>query len=160
MNLGFAVIDDLDGHFCDLCKYDYGNRLANVVSCADRQLADFIDWCREQDFYEDTVIVIMGDHPRMDTTLVEDTDYYDRTMYNCFLNAVPTPSGAVTERTVTSFDLFPTMLAAMGFSIEGERLGFGVNLFSSMPTLAEQLGYDYLETEINKFSEYYIREFS
>ncbi len=161
-NLTLLTVDThhVDGHLCDLCKNDYGNRLANVVSCADRQLADFIEWCREQDFYEDTVIIVTGDHPRMDTTLVGDTDYYDRTVYNCFLNAVPTPQGATTERVFTSFDLFPTTLAAMGFSIEGNRLGFGVNLFSSEPTLAERLGYDYLETEINKFSEYYIREFS
>ena len=142
-NLTLLTVDThhVDGNICNLCEMDYGNRLANVVSCADRQLADFIDWCREQDFYEDTVIVITGDHPRMDTTLVDDTDYYDRTVYNCFLNAVPTPEGAITERVVTSFDLFPTTLAAMGFSIEGERLGLGVNLFSGEKTLAEQVGY-------------------
>ena len=150
----------IDGYFCKLCQNKYGNKLANVVDCADRQLASFLDWCREQDFYEDTVIVITGDHPRMDTTLVGDTDYYDRTIYNCFLNAVPTPAGKTTERLFTSFDLFPTTLAAMGFSIEGDRLGLGVNLFSTQSTLAEILGYDHLETEINKFSDYYIREFS
>ncbi|MBQ7346909.1 MAG: sulfatase-like hydrolase/transferase [Clostridia bacterium] len=150
----------VNGYVCDLCGNAYGNKLANVVSCADKQLADFIDWCTEQDFYEDTVIIITGDHPRMDTTLVADTDYYDRTIYNCFINAVPTPAGATTERVFTSFDLFPTTLAAMGFTIEGDRLGLGVNMFSDQQTLAEKLGYEYLETEINKFSDYYIREFS
>ncbi len=148
------------GFTCTLCEYEYVDKLANVVSCADRQLADFVEWCREQDFYEDTVIVITGDHPRMDTLLIGETDYYDRTIYNCFINAAIVPEGATTERIVTSFDLFPTTLAAMGFSIEGDRLGLGVNLFSSMPTLAEQFGYEWLEIEINKFSDYYIREFS
>ena len=150
----------IGGFTCTLCEYEHTDKLANVVSCADRQLASFVEWCREQDFYKDTVIVITGDHPRMDTILIGETDYYDRTIYNCFINAAASPAGEVTERTMTSFDLFPTTLAAMGFSIEGDRLGLGVNLFSTTPTLAEQFGYEWLETEINKFSDYYIREFS
>lgn len=161
-NLTLLTVDlhHVGGHLCDLCENTHRNKTANVVSCTDRQVADFVSWCQSQAFYEDTVIIVVGDHPRMDTVLVAQTDYYDRTVYNCFINAVPTPQGATTERIVTSFDLFPTTLAAIGFSIEGNRLGFGVNLFSSEPTLAERLGYAYLETEINKFSEYYIREFS
>ncbi|MBR3880044.1 MAG: hypothetical protein IKJ34_00370, partial [Mailhella sp.] len=31
---------------------------------------------------------------------------------------------------INHFDLFPTLLAALGFSIEGDRLGFGYNVFS------------------------------
>lgn len=150
----------VDGYICDICDDRWGNRLANVVNCADSQIAEFITWCQNQDFYEDTVIIITGDHPRMDTTLVSEVDYYDRTIYNCFMNTAVTPEGATTERVFTSFDMFPTTLAAMGFSIEGERLGFGVNMFSGEATLAEQIGYDYLEAEISKFSSFYIREFS
>lgn len=150
----------IGGFTCSLCEYEYADKLANVVSCTDRQLAEFVEWCQAQDFYEDTVIVITGDHPRMDTILIGETDYYDRTVYNCFINAATSPTGTTTERLMTSFDLFPTTLAAMGFTIEGDCLGLGVNLFSSTPTLAEQLGYEWLETEINKFSDYYIREFS
>ena len=96
----------------------------------------------------------------MDTTLVSEVEYDDRTIYNCFINAATEPNGATDERIFTSFDLFPTTLAAMGFSIEGERLGLGVNMFSGEETLAEQLGYEYLENEISKYSSYYIREFS
>ncbi len=150
----------VNGYVCNLCQKNYGNRLANVVSCADRQLSAFIDWCREQEFYKDTVIVIAGDHPRMDTTLVSGVDYYDRTMYNCFLNVDTKVQGRVQERVFTTFDLFPTTLAAMGFSIEGERLGLGTNLFSDLPTLAEEFGYEWLDTEISKYSSYYFKHFS
>ena len=148
------------GHRCRLCGYRYKERIANVVSCADQQLAGFIAWCMEQDFYEDTVIIVTGDHPRMDTILIGDTEYYDRTIYNCFFGAAVEPEGKTTERIFTSFDMFPTTLAAMGFTIEGNRLGLGVNVFSAEPTLAERLGYEYLDTELQKFSEYYIKEFS
>lgn len=150
----------VDGYVCEICDDRWSNRLSNVVNCADKQLNDFIEWCREQPFYEDTVIIITGDHPRMDTTLVSEVDDYDRTIYNCFINAAVEPKGATTERVYTSLDLFPTTLAAMGFEIEGDRLGLGVNMFSDKQTLAEQMGFEYLEGEISKFSSYYIRNFS
>ena len=148
------------GHRCKLCPRQYGERTANVVACADKQLSNFISWCMEQDFYKDCVIIVTGDHPRMDTILIGDTEYYDRTIYNCFFGSAVEPEGETSNRIFTSFDMFPTTLAAMGFTIEGEKLGFGVNMFSGKPTLAEQLGYDYLDTEIQKFSDYYIKEFS
>ena len=42
--------------------------------------------CREQVFYDDTLIVVIGDHPRMDSELVGDVADHDRTNYNLFLN--------------------------------------------------------------------------
>jgi phosphoglycerol transferase len=61
-------------------------------------------------------------------------------------------------------DIFPTTLAALGFEIEGDRLGLGTNLFSDKPTLWEELGgdrasYDWLEAQIQKDSEYYKENF-
>ena len=156
----------VDGYRCNLCGYEYGDAtsgeqlLGNVLSCADRQIQSFIDWCKEQDFYEDSVIIVTGDHHRMDKTLVAGVREYERTIYNCYINAAVEPAGATTGRVFTSFDIFPTTLAAMGFTIEGNRLGLGVNLFSGEQTLAEELGYAYLNAEISKFSDYYIREFS
>ena len=150
----------VNGYFCSSCESKYTSRLGNVLACADRQITEFVSWIMEQDFYEDSVIVITGDHPRMDTTLVGKLDYDDRTIYNCFINSAVTPIGETVNRTFTSFDIFPTTLAALGFNIEGDRLGLGVNMFSGLPTLAEMMGYKELETEINKYSEYYILEFS
>lgn len=148
------------GYVCDACSNDYANKTANVVSCADSQLYVFVEWCKQQPFYENSVLVITGDHPRMDTSLVGGVDFYDRTVYNCFLNTDTEVLGSDTERIWTSLDMFPTTLAALGFSIEGDRLGLGTNLFSDKPTLAEELGYDVLEQEVSKYSEYYIKHFS
>ena len=38
--------------------------------------------------------------------------------------------------------------------------GFYTNLFSSKSTLAEELGFDYLNDELSKRSNFYINEFS
>ena len=51
-------------------------------------------------------------------------------------------------------------LAALGFEIAGERLGLGTNLFSGLPTLAEELGYEWLNEEVSKFSQYYVDHFT
>jgi len=157
------------GFRCFLCGNDYGElnekhqQTANVITCNDKLLAEFIAWCQQQDWYEDTVIVLTGDHPRMDVRLVSGIPYVERTVYNCFINAAADIKTGIyageTGRTWTSFDVFPTTLAAMGFEIEGERLALGTNMFSGLPTLAEELGFDVLETEIQRHSDYYIREF-
>lgn len=145
------------GYVCSLCEDTYDMQTKNVVSCTDRQVAEFIRWCQKQPFFEDTAIIVTGDHPRMDTDMVEGVDTYDRTIYNCFINC---ETGAaeqlnLTNRTFTPMDIFPTTLAALGFEWDGERLGLGTNLFSDQKTLAEELGFDYLNTELGKKSAYY-----
>lgn len=149
----------VDGYVCDLCGDQYEERTANVIACTDRQLTAFIEWCKEQDFYEDTVIVISGDHPRMDTSLVGGVSYYDRTIYNCFLNAAPQGEIRDRYRIFTTMDMFPTVMAAMGFEIEGNRLGLGTNLFSGEKTLAESMGFHRLDEELSKSSDYYTEHF-
>lgn len=153
------------GYVCNLCGNEYSNRTANVIKCQDQQVYNFIEWCKTQDFYKDTTIVIVGDHPRMDKQLIgEDLEIYDRPMYNCIINSVAETDSATTNRTFTSLDMFPTVLAAMGFEIEGERLGLGTNLFSAVPTLCEKNGvgkegYDWFDTEVQKRSDYYVDKF-
>lgn len=148
----------VDGWICGLCEDTYPEQLANVLCCADNQIYNFLEWCSEQDWYENTTIVLQGDHPRMDQSLVESIDYYDRTIYNCFINTEYDREDVDCDnREFTPFDMFSTVLASIGFSIPGNRLGLGVNLFSKERTLAEELGIDYIETEVSKGSDYYKR---
>ncbi len=151
----------IDGYVCDICPKTYNNQLENVISCADLQLYNFIEWCKQQPFYEDTVIVITGDHPRMDTTLVSGAEYLDRTVYNCFINTDKTKKELnLTNRDFTAMDIFPTVLSALNYEIEGDRLGLGTDMFSNRKTLAEELGVSNFEVEIGKYSKYYIDNFS
>ena len=90
------------------------------MSCSSRQVAEFIRWIRQQDFYENTTIVICGDHPSMDNGYFKRNvdERYIRRMYNCFMNAPVVPEKSK-HREFTSLDLFPTTLAAIGCEIEG-----------------------------------------
>lgn len=160
-NLTMLTVDThhIAGYHCSECGDEYEPDTANVVACTDRQTAEFIEWCKQQPFYEDTVIVITGDHPRMDTYLVDGVSYYDRTVYNCFINSAADTQN-LKNREFTHMDILPTTLAAMGYEIEGERLGLGTNLFSDEPTLAEQKSFDWVETEVSKSSDYYLETFA
>ena len=160
-NLTLLTVDThpQGGYICDLCGNEYPDVTANVLKCTDRLVTDFVTWCKAQDFFKDTVIVITGDHPRHDNAMVDSVFYPERTMYNCFINAAAVPSGQTTGRVWTSLDVFPTTLAALGFNIEGDRLGLGVNMFSGIQTLAEEMTFDGLNAEMNKFSEFYLMNF-
>ena len=146
------------GYPCTLCKRQYSENYDNVIACSSAQTAAFIQWLKAQPFYENTTIIIVGDHNSMDAKYFQrnvDEDY-QRHIYNCFINsAVSTDNTA--NRQFTSRDMFPTTLAALGCSIEGDRLGFGTNLFSDTPTLLEVYDYDALAEELSKRTFYYNR---
>lgn len=148
-----------DGYICSLCKEDYEDVASRVVACADRQIRDFVEWLSEQDFFEDTVVIITGDHPRMDTCLVEGIKRSKRTMYNCFIGSAKMPQGDIKKRSFTTMDLFPTTLSAMGFDIPDHRLGLGVDLFSGEETLTERLGFTEFNEELKKYSPFYEEHF-
>ena len=146
----------VDGYVCDNCSNTYDSQLPNVLECADNQIYNFINWCKQQDFYDDTVIVITGDHFRMDSTLVDKASAESgRRVYNCYINSSKEPVGSTKNRIFTSLDFFPTTLSAMGFEISGNRLGLGTDLFSGEKTLAEELGFDAFNAELGKYSKYY-----
>ncbi len=149
------------GYQCARCEESTsGESYDRSISCSSRQVAAFVDWLQEQPFYENTTVIIVGDHESMDNGYFERNveDGYRRMMYNCFLNtaaAVP----ANTVRDFAAVDLFPTTLAAIGCTIEGDQLGLGVNLFSGLKTLTERWGFERFNDQLAKSSTYYENNF-
>lgn len=150
----------IGGFTCQLCGSDYEESYENAIACASRQVYNFVAWLMEQDFYENTTIVITGDHCSMDNGYFSRNvdDGYERHIYNCFINAAAKPA-RTTNRQFCAMDMFPTTLAAMGCTIEGNRLGLGTNLFSGIPTVMERMGYTKLCAELSQQSEYYENHF-
>mgnify|MGYP001657921922 FL=1 len=149
-----------DGYVCEQCQNEFGdNQYANVMACSSRQVDAFVKWIQQQPFYENTTIVISGDHLTMDSDFCNDvSEDYERSVYNLFINL---PEGLDTSfekthnREFATLDMFPTTLAAMGVTIEGDRLALGVNLFSDEQTLTEQYGRKGLDKELMKKSKFY-----
>lgn len=148
-----------DGYVCDLCGDEFGDdQYANVMACSSRQVAELIQWIQEQPFYENTTIILSGDHLTMDKDFCIDCDSYERRVYNAFIN-VPEELDSSFEKThnreFTTLDMFPTTLAALGATIEGDRLALGTNLFSDEDTLTEKYGINEFNTELMKKSLFY-----
>lgn len=144
------------GYVCEQCEDEYPERLSNVIHCSSKQVGDFVSWIMQQAFYKDTTLIITGDHLSMAAEYINHTydKGYERTIFNAFLNS-SLQSEHTKNRKFTSFDMFPTTLASLGVSIEGNGLGLGVNLFSNKQTLAERYGYAYIDKELRKQSKYY-----
>lgn len=146
-----------DGWVCPDCTNEFeGNQYANVIACSDRKLIEFVNWIKEQPFYENTTIVICGDHTTMDSNFCDPVDdNYLRRTYCAVINSAATGSldgNSRKARTFSTFDMFPTALAAMGCEIQGNRLGLGANLYSEEQTLLEEYGVQYCNTELARNS--------
>ena len=144
-----------DGYVSDFCEDFDDNPYLNAVKCSSAQTYNFIKWIQQQDFYNDTVIIISGDHKSMNTYSFENITNNSRRTYNAFINT-NIISNCTTNREFTTMDMYPTTLAALGATIEGERLGLGTNLFSCEPTLSEKYEFEYIDDELSKFSTYYV----
>lgn len=138
----------------------YEDQYSNTINYSSKQVYEFVEWIKKQDFYKNTTVIILGDHLTMDTEFINNNveDDYIRTVYNAFLNTEVKPIN-MKNRTFTTMDFYPTILASLNVSIKGNRLGLGTNLFSEEKTLAEKLGYKELNEQLKKRSVYYNSHF-
>ena len=285
-----------DGYTCSLCKNEHEEQYENVYSCTSEQVYQFITWLQQQPYWDNTTVVICGDHITMDNEYVtrvfpSGSNYTNRYVYNCIINsaydeeadvafneALQTETGKentangddsrtagatssvedspsatatssvddspsatatssvndsrtagttsitnentstldestsnstsnstsdestlnesatdnssdstlestsnnaldenasdstsdesdeeqgsrFTNRDITSFDMFPTTLASLGCLIQGNRLGLGTNLYSSLQTISERLGFETVQAETEKSSHYFENHF-
>lgn len=166
----YFVMETADTHFPDgyvgpNTPTPRESQYANVIAYSDSEVVKFVRWIQSQDFYENTTIVIIGDHLSMDQKFFENFDEsYLRTTFNLILNPAEGLLDIPEERKFNRWwfngDMFPTMLASMGVKIEGERLGLGTNLFSDKPTLMEEngegiKGWQYVDDQFKYRSNYY-----
>lgn len=154
-----------DTHFptcylCDLCP-TLNFQIESVVACNDAQLHDFISWVQDQDFYENTTIILLADHLFMDDEPFEylDISKNQRMLYNCIINPATTMIPQENNREVSNLDFFPTTLAALGVTWANDRLGLGTNLFSSQNTIIEELGLTRVNYELGLSSTFYTENF-
>lgn len=145
-----------DGYLEDSCDNIFDNNYANSFYCSDQMIGEFIDWIEEQDFYENTTIIMAGDHPTMQNNFYDVNKDYTRCVYNVFINAEANDVNNK-NRIFTTMDMFPTTLGALGVKIQGDRLGLGTNLFSNKETIMEEMGIDNFNRELKKNSTYYYK---
>lgn len=146
------LIQTINTHFA---KKDVFQDTSKIVD-------SFLQWLKKQDFYQNTVIIVVGDHCNMkhtDFNNIEKTDFrymgnMRRKIYNLFINSLVKPVSEK-NRKFSTFDMFPTILASLGVQIKDDKLGLGTNLFSNKKTLFEIYEPEYVFTELKKKSHWY-----
>ena len=91
----------------------------------------------------------------MGTRLVK--DFPNRKWIDIFINSSKKPSSEE-NRVFSDIDMFPTILSSMNFDIEGDKLGFGTDLFSDQKTLVGSIGINDLNAELGKISSHLVHE--
>lgn len=142
------------GYLCPDCPDEFDSQYENVIRCSDHKVTEFVKWIQEQDFYKDTTIVIAGDHKSMDGMVNENIpEGYERKTFFTVING---PEYTLnTTRQYATLDIYPTIIEALGASIDGDRLGLGTSLYSRIPTLVEELGFEEFNKQLSQRSEFY-----
>ena len=150
-----------DGWLSPNAPTPFEAQYANVIAFSSKQASDFIKWLQEQPFYENTTVVVTGDHLSMDTNFFAGFDpNYRRSIYNVILNSAAKPANGTRfkNREYAPFDFYPTILESMGIKIKGDRLGLGTNLYSNKKTLIENEGLDKVNEQLSLKSDYFLDE--
>lgn len=148
-----------NGYLTDKTPKKYDSQYANVIAHSSSELVRLIRWIQQQEWYDNTTVVITGDHLSMDKEFFKDfQDKYQRTIFNVILNA-PITTIYNKNRQFSPVDFYPTIVASLGIEIEGNRLGLGTNLFSGQPTLIERDTLNDFNKNLRANSPFYNREF-
>ena len=130
---------------CPINKFS----LQNSIKCADFLLQDFIEWCKNQPFYNNMTLVIIGDHlAHGQKNHIYINAPKQRSIENIFLNSQRQDKK---KHQWTTFDLAPTIMEALGYNMPS--LGLGRSLFNTKQTLFEKYG-SKLDTMIEQNSRF------
>ncbi len=151
------------GYLSEKAEKKFDTQYANCIYYSQAEAVKFVRWIQEQPFYENTTIVLIGDHLSMAKSFFENVKGYKRTCFNLIINP-PAELCDVDEsrfynRDWAVFDMFPTLVACLGVEFDGNRLGIGTNLFSDEQTLFERDGVKEVNKELENRSNFYYKTF-
>ncbi len=110
------------GFLAPSCPATHGD-MRDTVACTSRLIRDFIDAAGREGLLDHTTVVIVGDHLGMESELSPRLEAAGpRHVYNRILNPATRDSR---RDTVSHFDMFPTLLTALGFQVEEGRAALG-----------------------------------
>lgn len=118
------------------CKTYFGD-LRDQYICSDAAVYEFVEWLKKQLFWENTTLIIVGDHPAYIYKGIKETP--NPKIYNVFLN-LPQKMPINPNKDFSTMDFAPTFLESIGIKIKPRAYGLGRSLFSKEPTLSESLG--------------------
>jgi phosphoglycerol transferase len=117
-----------------------GSLIPDAIRCTGAHLQDLLAEVDKLGLTDDTVVVFMSDHLAMKNTMWEHLSAREEQRSN-FVTILGAGPARIINRTGTTLDLYPTILEALGYTLEGGRAYMGRSIFSEHgPTLIESIG--------------------
>ena len=155
-NLTFTTIDTHgpDGHFSKYCKAHGIKDFPGIVECTSNQVAEFLQFMRQNGYLKDTNVVILGDHLAMENPVYDKLETIkERHIFNRFIS---NKSITKNREEVLHFDMFPTILEFIGFKVEGGKLGLGFTAISKDADLPPENEYEEMNEDLLNQSDEYL----
>lgn len=128
-------------------EYD-GVDILYAVECSAWLTRRLVERLEAKGLLENTLVVIASDHLTMRVSAWEQLTAGQRD--NTFMLIGEDLAPRRTRVQATTMDILPTVLEAMGFTIDWHRAGLGVSLLSEEPTLAEEYGLETLNARLKE----------
>ncbi|NDH08050.1 MAG: hypothetical protein EBY16_00230 [Gammaproteobacteria bacterium] len=124
-NLTILTIDThgIDGRLSKTCLQQGGRTFENIVECSSAEVANFIHYVADKGWLDRVTIVVTGDHLVMKNAISDKLNQaQEHFIYNAFIADKPLNKS---RDSIVHFDLYPSILHALGFSWDDDRLGLG-----------------------------------
>lgn len=134
------------------CVKKFGD-VRDAFMCADKSVADFVEWFKNTPYWENTTVVVMGDH-LFPSKMKGQEKARHRGIYNVFLNL---PEGLLIkkDKVFSTFDMVPSILESLGIKISPRGFGLGRSLFADDMSLMEKLGSSKFKIKLMQKSDVY-----
>lgn len=156
-NLTISTIDTHGpyGHYSPYCKQHDVNNFYGIIECTANQVAQLVQFIKQSGMIQDTQIVIIGDHLAMWNPVYDRLDQNpQRRVYNQLISKQYFTKN---RDQVLHFDLYPTILAYIGFEIEHNKLGLGFNALSESAELPPSHQFEDMDKDLLNQSEKYLQ---
>ena len=155
-NLTFNTIDTHgpDGHFSKYCKAHGIKDFNGIVECTSNQVALFLQFMRHKKMLKDTNVVIVGDHLAMENPVYDKLETVkERHLFNLLISPKPVIKN---REEILHFDMFPTILAFIGFKVEGGKLGLGYTAISKEADMPPANEFEEMNEDLLNQSDEYL----
>jgi len=118
---------------------DAVSQMPRAIECTGFLVTNFIEHIRNSPVGDDTIVVVLSDHLSFTNTVNAGLQSVGKDRRNFFTLLDQTGAKTV-DRHMAAFDIYPTLLETLGYTVEDGRANFGISLSSPLQNLTEELG--------------------
>lgn len=121
---------------------DHSSNMPAALSCTSKYVMGIVELVKNLGLSEDTVIAVMSDHLAWENMFTAKLEAQPRRRNLFFLLNSGKP--AAINKNGVAFDVFPTLLDALGYELRNDRGNMGVSLLRDQPSMIDQYGLENL----------------